>query len=293
MKVLILGVEGMLGHKLYQVFQENFNTFGTMQGNVEDYAKYNLFDEKTILSNVNAFDIASIKDALNQIHPNVVVNCIGIIKQLKEAKNPEISIAINSLFPHQLAKLSSRYNFRLFHISTDCVFSGRKGNYKEEDISDAEDLYGRTKYLGEVGYGNCLTLRTSIIGRELNTSNGLLEWILPQNGKKIQGYTNAIYTGFTTNFFAAELKKIILQHPKLSGLFHLSSNPISKFDLLQIIKKQFHLEFKIESYNAFYCDRSLDSTKYRIKTGFVPPSWEKMIEQLCLDKTPYFQWRKR
>lgn len=291
MKVLILGVTGMLGHKLYQIFHGSFETFGTMRGNVKDYSKYNLYDEKTMRSGVNAFDMSSIEDTLNQIQPDVVVNCIGIIKQLKEARDSRTSIAINALFPHQLAELSSPHNFRLIHISTDCVFSGRKGHYKEKDIPDAEDLYGRTKYLGEVTARNCLTLRTSIIGRELNASYGLLEWALSQNTKKVRGYTNAIYTGFTTNFFATELKKIIFHHPELSGLFHISSNPISKFDLLQLIKKQFHLEVRIEPYSDFYCDRSLDSTRYRKETGFTPPSWEIMIEQLCLDKTPYFDWR--
>ena len=228
---------------------------------------------------------------LKNIKFDVVVNCIGIIKQHKTAKDPIVSITLNALFPHKLAELCSLINAKVIHISTDCVFSGERGDYKEEDLSDARDLYGRTKFLGEIDYKNALTVRTSIIGRELTTSLGLLEWFLKQRGKTIRGFKNAIFTGFPTVILAEIIGKIILEHIKLRGFYQVSSEKISKYDLLSLINRVYDLHIDFIPDDDFHCDRSLDSTKFRQTTGILPPSWEIMIQRMKNDPTPYDKWR--
>jgi dTDP-4-dehydrorhamnose reductase len=181
---------------------------------------------------------------------------------------------------------------RLIHISTDCVFSGRKGNYSENDLSDAEDLYGRTKFLGEASYEDCLTLRTSIIGRELETSHGLIEWFLSQEGKTVGGYTRAIFSGFTTNALAEIIARIVDEQREMYGVWHVASDPISKFDLLSLVKQVYGLNIKIEPDEAVVVDRSLNADRFRQATGFVPPTWYDMIEQMYRDPTLYSELRR-
>jgi dTDP-4-dehydrorhamnose reductase len=181
---------------------------------------------------------------------------------------------------------------RLVHISTDCVFSGHKGDYGEDDLSDAEDLYGRTKALGEVSYEGCLTIRTSMIGRELETSNGLVEWFLSQEGKTVSGYKRAIFSGFTTNSLAEIIAWIIAGHPNLHGIWHVASKPINKYDLLSLVKKVYGLSIQIELDEKVVCDRSLNTERFRQATGFTPPTWPDMIKQIYLDPTPYSELRR-
>lgn len=291
-KVLILGASGMLGHKLYIIFQNSFETFGTIRGHIKEYAKYHFFQNDKVFEEINAFEIDKIKKVIELITPDVIINCIGIIKQIDLARNPRIIIETNSLFPHKLADLACQFNFKLIQISTDCVFSGKKGNYAEVDVSDAEDLYGRTKFLGEVLSKNALTIRTSIIGREINKTNGLLEWFLSQEGKTVKGFVNVIFSGFTTEFLARELIRIIKDYPYLEGLYHISSCPISKYGLLQLIKRILNCYIEIEPDNSLHCERSLNSEKYRNDTNFVPPTWEQMISALRRDTSLYSKWRK-
>jgi dTDP-4-dehydrorhamnose reductase len=222
----------------------------------------------------------------------VLVNCIGIVKQAAAAKEPFMSILVNALFPHQLAKLSQEAGIRLIHISTDCVFSGRKGNYSENDLSDAEDLYGRTKFLGEVSYKGCLTLRTSMIGRELETSHGLIEWFLSQEGNTVGGYTQAIFSGFTTNALAEIIARIVDEQREMYGVWHVASDPITKFALLSLVKQVYGLNIKIEPDEAVVCDRSLNADRFRQATGFAPPIWYDMIVQMYRDSTPYSELRR-
>ena len=223
----------------------------------------------------------------------MVINCIGIIKQIEEAKDPIISITLNSLFPHQLAELCSQTNTRMFHMGTDCVFSGRTGNYTEDDISDAEDLYGRTKFLGEVNREGCLTIRTSIFGRDFSKQSALLEWFLSNRGGTINGYTKAIYTGFPTQILAGIMGDIIEDYPDLSGVYQIASDPISKYDLLSKINLALDLNIKINPDDTFFCDRSLDSSKFRTETGYKIPDWDTMISALAMDQTPYDEWRNK
>jgi dTDP-4-dehydrorhamnose reductase len=216
---------------------------------------------------------------LGEFRPEAVVNAVGIVKQRSTAKESIPSLEINSLFPHRLAGLCRAMGIRMIHMSTDCVFSGKKGSYQEADLSDAEDLYGRTKYLGEVYDTPCITLRTSMIGRELSRKQGLLEWFMAQKGK-IQGFKNAIFSGFTTLELGRIIERILVEHPDKGGLYHVSSDPISKFDLLMLIKTKMGLDIEIIPTEEPRLDRSLDSKKFREEFNYTPPTWEDMIEEL-------------
>lgn len=291
MRILILGGGGMLGHKLWQSYHDCFDTWVTVRSGYPDYARYQLFDPQRMLGGVEAFDFDTVVRALALVRPEVVINCIGIIKQLPTAKDPIISLTVNTLFPHRLAYLCQAAGARLIHISTDCVFSGRKGMYTEADVSDAEDLYGRGKFLGEVDAPGCLTLRTSIIGRELNAASGLVEWFLSQRGGQVRGYARAIYSGFTTLTLAQIIAEVVEHQPHLTGVYHVSSEPISKYDLLCRLREAFHADIEVKPDAEVNIDRSLDSPRFRAATGWTPPTWAEMIRNLAADPTPYDQWR--
>jgi dTDP-4-dehydrorhamnose reductase len=294
MRVLILGGEGMLGHKVFQVLSQRFDTFVTFRDVVGAWIHYPMYDgvDRThTLGGVDAMDFDTIVRAVAQAQPIVVINCIGIVKQLKEAKDPVVSIALNSLFPHRLADLCTATGARLFHMSTDCVFSGRKGNYSERDIPDPEDLYGRTKLLGELDRPGSLTIRTSILGRDFVKDGALLEWFLTQRGKRVRGYSRAIYTGFPTQVLARIMGDLISDYPRLSGLYQVASAPISKCELLVKIRDAMQLDIEIEPDADFFCDRSLDASHFLAATGYAIPTWDEMIAELAGDTTPYDEWR--
>lgn len=291
-KVLIFGTNGMLGHKLWQVLRHDFDMHGTVRHDFQTYANYQLYDTEKLWTGIDASQFSSVTTVLQGIQPDVVVNCIGIIKQLPLAEDPISTIEINSLFPHRLAKICAIFGIRLIHLSTDCVFSGKKGNYTEDDPPDPEDLYGKTKLLGEVSRYGSITLRTSIIGRELKGQSGLLEWFLAQQERKVQGYVNARFSGFTTLALAQVLRALIDSSQQISGIHHVSSNPISKYDLLLRLREVFGLRIEIEPYESYHCDRSLDSSRFRSLTGFVPPTWDHMLEELAKDNESYQQWRQ-
>jgi len=274
-----------LGHRLFTYLSDKFGhdeVYGTMRRGegrhwfVSEYADL-------IITNVDAHCYDSIARVIGEVRPDIVINCIGIIKQLNIANDPLIIVPINTLFPHRLAALCKVSGAKMIHVSTDCVFSGRKGNYTEDDTPDPIDLYGHTKLLGEVTAQGCLTLRTSIIGRELHTKYGLIEWFLSQRGKTVKGFSRAIYSGFTTQALVEIIGNLIEQHPDLSGLWHVSSAPISKYDLLQLVKNTFKLNISIEKDETFFCDRSLDSSRFRKIVGDTPSTWPEMIERLYHD----------
>ena len=282
----------MLGHKLFQLWKSKFDVFTTLRSAFESYEKFHIFDKDKIFENVEAENYEKICEIIKKKQPDVIVNAIGIIKQVNTAKNVIKTLTINSIFPHQLSEIAAEVNARLICISTDCVFSGEKGNYKEDDIPDAFDLYGKSKNLGEVIDKNCLTIRTSIIGRELQTSHSLVEWFLSNAGKKVKGYKNAVFSGFPTIVLADILAELIINHKDLNGLYHVSSEPINKFDLLELVKKAYQIPVEIESSEEFKIDRSLNSAKFRDETGFKPMRWEEMIKMMADDPTPYDKWRK-
>jgi dTDP-4-dehydrorhamnose reductase len=294
MKIIILGGDGMLGHKMFQVVSKRFDeVFCTLHGNIDDavHRKISLFQKGKVIENFDAMKIHQVGNILSDLRPDYIINCIGIIKQRSEAKDAILSITINSLLPYNLAKVCETWGGRLIHFSTDCVFSGKKGAYLEEDISDAEDLYGRTKFLGEVAAENSLVLRTSIIGRELRHFQSLLEWFLSQNHLKVYGFKRAWYSGVTTNYLAELVADIMVNFPQLTGLFQVASQTISKFDLLCLLRRAYNLDIEIQPEENFSCDRSMKGDKFLQATGIQCPSWPELVARLANDPTPYEHWR--
>ena len=272
----------MLGHQLLKQLSDAHDARVTLRGKRAEYSAFGLFNTKNAYPGIELSSIEPLAEAIKDFKPQVIVNAAGIVKQRPEAKEIIPSLEINSLLPHRLALLCKEAGARLIHISTDCVFSGRKGRYTESDTPDAEDLYGRSKLLGEVMEPHCLTLRTSMIGRELQFKTGLLEWFLAQRGT-VHGFTHAIFSGFTTLELARIIEKIITGYPRASGLYHVSSDPISKYDLLKLINKKMRLPLEIVPDTEFKCNLSLDSTKFRSEFKYNSPSWEVMIEELAQD----------
>ena len=292
MRILVFGGSGMLGHKLVQRLSSGSEVWCTLRSGFDRVERYGIFDRERTIENVDVTYISQVRSAIEQALPDVVINAVGLIKQVPAASDVIRVLAVNSVFPRLLGSLSAQYGFRLITFGTDCVFSGEKGSYVESDPSDARDLYGISKFLGEVSEGNCLTLRTSIIGRELETGHSIVEWFLANRGGSVKGYVNAIYTCFPTVVMAEIVADIVSKHPDLSGVFHVSSEPISKFDLLNLLNKHFATVTEITAFEEYVIDRSLDSTRFREVTGFVPQTWDQMLGQMAADPTPYENWNQ-
>ena len=292
MRILVFGAGGMLGHKLMQVLKESHQVFGTVRSDALSPEVSRILGVPHIATSVFIEDAAAVRRALETVRPDVVINAVGIIKQLPDSKNVITTLTVNSIFPHRLAELAGELGFRLLTVSTDCVFSGSRGNYSEADSPDATDLYGKSKNLGEVVAENCLTLRTSIIGHELGTSHSLVDWFLSNQGGKVKGFANAVYSGFPTVVFAGIIDSLIRHHPRLFGLYHLSSEPISKYDLLRLIDERYQPNIEIERSEDFRIDRSLDSTRFRSETDFTPKSWPEMIDLMAADARIYGKWKQ-
>lgn len=280
----------MLGHKAAQRLSRTFEVWLTLRCRTPDLDRTGLFPLERTIEGVDAEDFATFERAISNVRPDAVVNCIGIIKQSSLAMDPIASIAVNAMFPHRLARLCDGLGIRLIHISTDCVFSGRRGHYKEDDPTDAEDLYGRTKALGEVVGGGTLTLRTSIIGRELQGNLGIVEWFL-SSVHSVQGYTEARFSGVTTLVLAEVIKRTIAEWPFLRGVYQVGASPISKFDLLVLLRNGFGHAVEIEPCDRVKIDRTLDSTRFLEATGFVAPNWKRMVDEFVSDSTEYLHWR--
>jgi dTDP-4-dehydrorhamnose reductase len=294
MKILILGGAGMLGHKLFQRLRTRYpETVCTIRGSLAGgpFERVALFAHGGVIENVDASRFTCLERLIADQKPAVVINCIGVVKQRAAAAQPLPSIQINSLLPHRLAQTCAANDARFIHFSTDCVFSGDRGNYSEDDQSDARDLYGRSKFLGEVTTGGALTLRTSIIGRELANYESLLEWLLRQEGKSIQGYTRALYSGVTTNYMARVVEEIISQRAELRGLYQVTAPTISKFDLLCLLRDVYQLNVEVTPTSEFHCDRSMKGEKFARATGITAPPWPELARELATDDTPYDQWK--
>ena len=288
MKLLILGGAGMLGHKLWQTAHDVTETWATVR-DARTLPSEMPF-QKRLVSGVDAEHFDTVERAFGSVRPDVVVSCIGVVKQRGEAKDPITSLTVNSLFPHKLAALCASSGARLLHLSTDCVFSGRSGRYRESDEPDAVDLYGRTKQLGEVSGPGLLTLRTSIIGRELATSQGLVEWFLAQR-HHAPGFTKAVFSGFTTIELSRVILRILESHQDLRGIYHLASSAITKHDVLVMLNDAYHRGLTIERDDSVRIDRSLDGTRFLEATGYRAPEWPTMIADMAADQTPYDKWR--
>ena len=247
----------------------------------------------SITGGIDADNFDAVVKTVGAFKPDVVINCIGIIKQLAASSEHIPALSVNSLFPHRLAALCKASGSRLIHISSDCVFDGQKGGYSEIDLSNASDLYGRTKFLGEVtGEAHCVTLRTSIIGHELGTRFGLVEWFLSQGGP-VQGFTRAVFSGFPTGELAEIILERVLPDTGLSGLYHVSSDAVSKYDLLRMIAARYGVPTAIAPCPVFSADRSLDSSRFRQATGYITPPWEQLIDDMYRDFVTAHHYRER
>jgi dTDP-4-dehydrorhamnose reductase len=278
MRLLILGVTGMLGNAVFKVLaadprHEVWGTLRSASGRgffVEEH-------HERLISGVDVLDHDVLVSVMSRARPDVVINCVGLIKQLPSANNPLVALPLNAMFPHRLAGLCSLLGARLIQLSSDCIYSGRKGNYRESDLSDAEDIYGKSKYIGELhDYPHAITLRTSGIGHELNSNNGLLSWFLSQSGL-VKGYAKAIYSGLPSVELAHVINEFVLPRPEMSGLYHVSSKPIAKLDLLKLVADVYGKKIKIVSDDSVVIDRSLNSERFTKLTGYVAPEWPELV----------------
>jgi len=283
MRVLILGGDGMLGHRLLRQFAPRHETRVTLRHPLDAYKRFGLFDHGNAYDGIDVLEPTQVMKVFSDFKPQAAINAAGIVKQRADAKNEVLSIEINAIFPHLLARLCREHGARLVHLGTDCVFSGKKGNYSEKDRPDPEDVYGFSKLLGEADGPGALTLRTSMVGPELQRRTGLVEWFLAQKGKSIKGWRKAIFSGVTTAELARVIEKLLTMHPDAHGVYHVSSAPISKFDLLTDLESRLKTGTTITPDESFVCDRSLDSTRFRAAFGYSPPTWDAMLDELAAD----------
>jgi dTDP-4-dehydrorhamnose reductase len=280
MKVLVLGASGMLGNAMFRILveAENMQVIGSLRSS--SYRKhFPASMQQSLYSGVDVKCTDDLAEFIADQRPDVIINCIGLVKQLSSSKDPMQAIAINSLLPHRLAYMCQLANARLVHFSTDCVFSGNKGSYTESDLSDAEDLYGKSKFLGEVSAPHAVTVRTSIIGHELESKNGLIDWFLSSSGS-IKGFTKMIFSGLPTNELAAIVRDYILKDASLHGVYHVSAKAISKYQLLAIVAEVYGKEIQIAPDDEVVLDRSLVSTRFRELTGYNPPEWRDLVQSM-------------
>lgn len=279
MRILVLGASGMLGNAMLRVMTEknDWTIYGTLRS--ANAALQAMAPRAQLICGIHADQPDRLMAAFTQSRPEIVINCVGLVKQLASAEDPLEAIPINGLLPHRLARLCELAKARLVHISTDCVFSGRKGNYSEADVPDAEDVYGRSKLIGEVNYPHAITLRTSIIGHELGTAHGLIDWFLAQQGR-IKGYTEAIFSGLPTCELARVIRDIVIPNPDLHGTYHVAAEPISKHDLLQLVNRDYGKALQIEPDDKVKIDRSLDASRFREATSYVASAWPELVTQM-------------
>lgn len=278
MKILVIGASGMIGSTVLRILSEkkDWKVFGSVRDeSVKRYFSASIGERLIVGVGVEQSD--SLLKVLDQIQPDVVVNCAGLTKHKPEAEDPLVSIPINTLMPHRLAGLCKLIGARLIHVSTDCVFSGKKGGYVEDDFADARDVYGKSKALGEVFYPHAITLRTSTIGHELQSKYGLLDWFLSQEGR-CKGYTRAVFSGLPTVVFAQVVRDVVIPHAELSGLYHVAAKPINKFDLLKLIAEVYGKVIDIVPDDKLVIDRSLDAGRFQQATGYVASEWPELIK---------------
>lgn len=288
MRVIILGVSGLIGHKLLQELSTGYEVFGILHKSKNQYGNCSLFSGSNIIENINITEFNLLKGVLFAVNPDVILNCVGITKRKIDINNPLEVITTNSVFPHQLANWARINQKRVIHFSTDCVFDGKIGNYTEKSLTTAEDIYGRTKALGEINYSHTLTIRSSFIGQELFDKTELLDWFLAQNGKQIKGFKNTFYSGVSTIFMAHVVKNIISNFPNLSGLYQLAPDkPISKYELLCIAKGAFGVNVDIIPDDQHIHLPTLDASKLKQEINLTVPSWKEMMSELAANKGFY------
>lgn len=279
MRILILGGDGMLGHRLFAHLTARHEVRVTLRRDLRAYEAHRIFTASNAYDGLEARSTDRLLEVVADFRPEAIVNAIGIVKQLAISKEAIPSLEVNALLPHRLAQVARAIRARLVHFSTDCVFSGCTGNYSETDRPDPEDLYGRSKLLGEVDEAHCITLRTSLIGHELDRKTSLVEWFLAQTSA-VPGFRNVVFSGFTTIEMARIVEMILMRHPDAHGVWHVSSEPIDKCSLLHIVKNYYGVGTEITPTNEPRCDRSLDSKRFRERFNYRPPSWDTMIAEM-------------
>jgi len=268
----------MLGSAMFKVLSKN--KLLHVVASLRDNKKTGFFDESlraNLITGVDVLDQDSLAKVLADTRPNVVINCVGLIKQLGNAKDPLVALPLNAMFPHRLARLCGLLGARVVHISTDCVFDGKKGSYLESDLSNAEDLYGKSKYMGELhDYPHAITLRTSIIGHELDSRHSLVDWFLSQEGE-VKGFSKAIFSGLPTVELARVVEHYVLPKPELHGLYHVAAEPISKLDLLTLVAREYGKNIRIVADAQLVIDRSLNGVRFKEASGYTAPAWPELI----------------
>jgi len=282
-RILVVGATGMLGHEALRVLAADFEVWGACR------ERRRLVDlgvpADWILDGLDATDGAAAYALVERVKPDLVLNAVGIVKQLAAAKAAIPSIAVNSLWPHVLADACAVHGARMVHVSTDCVFSGSRGGYTEDDVPDAFDLYGRSKLLGEVtDRDNVVTLRTSIIGWQLGEPSGLVSWFAAHRAEPLKGFTRAVFSGLTTHALTDLIRDVILPDESLHGLWHVSANPIDKYTLLRELAGHLGWDVQLGPVDEPTIDRSLHSSRFRERTGWIPPSWDAMLAELAAER---------
>ena len=278
MKILVIGANGMLGSTMLRVLSERLAW--EVLGTIRNESVKQLFPaaiNARLIAGVDVENPDMLVKVLNLTRPDVVVNCVGLIKHRPDSADPLVAIPLNTLMPHRLARLCQLVGARLIHISTDCVYSGKKGRYTEADLPDANDVYGQSKALGEVIYPHTITLRTSIIGHELQGNQSLLNWFLSQEGS-CNGFSYAIFSGLPTVAFAQVIRDVVIPHAELSGLYHVAAKPINKYDLLKLIAEVYGKSIDIVPDDNLVIDRSLNADRFRLATGYTAPEWPELIK---------------
>ena len=280
MRILVLGASGMLGNAMYRTLSEHAEL--EVWGSVRSSSAKRFFAESLatrLLAGVDVENTDSLSALFERVRPQLVVNCIGLVKQFAEADDPLLALPINAMLPHRLSRYCRLLGARLVHFSTDCVFSGKRGGYREADVSDAEDLYGKSKYIGEVAGPHALTMRTSIIGHEFVSRHGLVEWFLHQDGR-VRGYRRAVFSGLPTVEIARIVRDVVIPRPDLSGVYHVAAAPITKHDLLELVAREYGKTIMIEPDDSVVIDRSLVAERFMDATGYVAPDWPELVRRM-------------
>jgi len=269
-KTIILGASGLIGHQVYSRLKANKNF------SVFSFAHQRKISEDTIL--LDARDEHLLEKAIVDINPDVIVNCLGVL--IAEAnRDPENATFLNAYIPQRLKSVANALDAKLVHISTDCVFSGKKGSYTECDFRDADDTYGRAKALGEVIESPHVTLRTSVVGPEIKEGEELFHWFMSQEGK-IKGFTKSIWSGVTTLELAKAVEWAI--EKDIHGLYHITNGvPINKYELLMLFKKYTNKQIEIESVEGKVADKSFLDTRKDI--DYAVRSYEEMISEMVAE----------
>ena len=288
MKVCVLGAGGLLGHMLIRVLGATLDVYGTTRESRSDSSPLARFlPQDKWIDNIDASKFDSINKVFGTTNFDTVINCIGLIKQRNAQTTEHEMMLINAEFPHHLAQVANHQGARVIHISTDCVFSGDKGNYVETDTPDPVDVYGKSKLFGELNDVKNLTLRSSHIGRELTIRKSFIEWLLSQKSGHVEGYGHAIYSGLTSQELARLISELLNAKKGITGMFHVSSQPISKLEIINKLNELLNLEIDVTSDSKVQINRSLNSDKFRLATNLIPNNWDKMLSDFCKDQKNY------